>query len=235
MFFTHVVTLVYHFRSCGVAIVDLTLFMDNLCYWWRVLICILTTDLLWRYELALYDVIVNYRANGLLFIAAVFGLAASIAVVLLTSGIWNVLELISTPFPASNILWAGTLLGNELGLILRACVCASIFRPCDYAYQCLSLPVAGMYVLLRIIVPFYVGRSLGWDLSLCSSYPGLACGALFNGVCGDGLVLRFMAGGGFLLLLVFGGCVVGLPFTVFGGSPCHIVGNVCRSLLLLGL
>jgi len=36
--------------------------------------------------LALYDVIVNYRASGLRFIAAVFGLAASIAVVLLTSG-----------------------------------------------------------------------------------------------------------------------------------------------------
>ena len=36
--------------------------------------------------LALYDVITNFRASGLRFISAVFGLAASIAVVLLLAG-----------------------------------------------------------------------------------------------------------------------------------------------------
>jgi len=156
--------------------------------------------LLWRYGLALYAVIVNYRASGLCFnatfLAAVFGLAASIAVVLLgTAG--NCLELISTPFSTRDILWAGTLLGNELSLVLWAWVNAFTLWSCDYAYQCLYLPVTGVYVLLRIIcVTFNVRRSAS-----CAHGGSLG-----------GLMLLLMAGGGFLLLLAIGGGVIALAF-----------------------
>jgi len=68
------------------------------------------------------------------------------------------------------------------------------------------------------------------------SYLCFVFSALLNGLW-DGLVLNFMAGGGFLLLLFVVGGVRGrgLAFTVFGDSPCDIVGYVCRSLLLLDL
>jgi len=77
--------------------------------------------LLWH-ELSLDDVGVQRLTCGLdftsTFLAAVFGLAASIAGILL-SIVWTCFELYSTRFPSSDILRAnGALFRNELGMLV---------------------------------------------------------------------------------------------------------------------
>jgi len=188
--------------------------------------------LLGRHELALYDVIVNYRASGLCFtatfLAAVFGLAASIAVVLLTSGIllgiaWASFELRSVEGSSSDILTATSeILRRNLKL--------------DMIYGQIMRVLTGVCPY-----EFYLSMSDGVSVGdLLASYLCFVFSALLNGVW-DGLVLYIVAGGGFLLLLAIGGGVIALAFRVFGGSPCDICGadgitldlilvNICREI-----